>query len=154
MKWRLNLVYREVESDLFKVNKTYYLAHCISADFAMAAGIVVEFNKEIDMKSRLKKKYPDYIMDWIRNSRSYDCLLEDRVFNLVTKTRYYNKPTYNSLTGALVMMRDLCNEKGINKIAMPLIGCGLDRLMWSRVSKIIKDTFVDTDIDILVCVKK
>lgn len=154
MKWRLNLVYREVESDLFKVNKTYYLAHCISADFAMAAGIVVEFNKEFDMKSRLKKKYPDYIMDWIRNSRSYDCLLEDRVFNLVTKKRYYNKPTYNSLTGALVMMRDLCNEKGINKIAMPLIGCGLDRLMWSRVSKIIKDTFVDTDIDILVCVKK
>lgn len=148
------MVYREVESDLFKVNKTYYLAHCISADFAMAAGIVVEFNKEFDMKSRLKKKYPDYIMDWIRNSRSYDCLLEDRVFNLVTKTRYYNKPTYNSLPGALVMMRDLCNEKGINKIAMPLIGCGLDRLMWSRVSKIIKDTFVDTDIDILVCVKK
>lgn len=86
------MVYREVESDLFKVNKTYYLAHCISADFAMAAGIVVEFNKEFDMKSRLKKKYPDYIMDWIRNSRSYDCLLEDRVFNLVTKTRYYNKP--------------------------------------------------------------
>ena len=148
------MVYREVESDLFKVNKTYYLAHCISADFAMAAGIVVEFNKEFDMKSRLKKKYPDYIMDWIRNSRSYDCLLEDRVFNLVTKTRYYNKPTYNSLPGELVMMRDLCNEKGINKIAMPLIGCGLDRLMWSRVSKIIKDTFVDTDIDILVCVKK
>lgn len=148
------MVYREVESDLFKVNKTYYLAHCISADFAMAAGIVVEFNKKFDMKSRLKKKYPDYIMDWIRNSRFYDCLLEDRVFNLVTKTRYYNKPTYNSLTGALVMMRDLCNEKGINKIAMPLIGCGLDRLMWSRVSKIIKDTFADTDIEILVCVKK
>ena len=44
------MVYREVESDLFKVNKTYYLAHCISADFAMAAGIVVEFNKEFDMK--------------------------------------------------------------------------------------------------------
>lgn len=47
MKWRLNLVYREVESDLFKVNKTYYLAHCISADFAMAAGIVVEFNMNL-----------------------------------------------------------------------------------------------------------
>lgn len=148
------MVYREVESDLFKVNKTYYLAHCISADFAMAAGIVVEFNKEFDMKSRLKKKYPDYIMDWIRNSRTYDCLLEDRVFNLVTKTRYYNKPTYSSLTGALVMMRDICIEKKINKIAMPLIGCGLDRLMWSRVLKIIKDTFADTDIEILVCVKK
>lgn len=106
------------------------------------------------MKSRLKKKYPDYIMDWIRNSRTYDCLLEDRVFNLVTKTRYYNKPTYSSLTGALVMMRDICTEKRINKIAMPLIGCGLDRLMWSRVSRIIKDTFADTDIEILVCVKK
>ena len=37
------------------------------------------------------------------------------------------------------------------KIAMPVIGCGLDRLDWSKVSDIIKDVFSDTDIEILVC---
>jgi hypothetical protein len=34
---------------------------------------------------------------------------------------------------------------------MPIIGCGLDRLQWDKVSEIIKDVFKDTDIEILVC---
>lgn len=38
-----------------------------------------------------------------------------------------------------------------NKIGMPLIGCGLDRLKWDKVSEIIKDVFADTDIEIVVC---
>ena len=37
------------------------------------------------------------------------------------------------------------------KLAMPVIGCGLDKLEWSRVSEIIKLVFEKTDIDILVC---
>ena len=37
------------------------------------------------------------------------------------------------------------------KIAMPVIGCGLDRLEWSKVSEIIKEVFEGTDIEILVC---
>ena len=36
---------------------------------------------------------------------------------------------------------------------MPLIGCGLDKLKWGKVRKIIIDTFNDTDIEILVCIK-
>ena len=34
---------------------------------------------------------------------------------------------------------------------MPIIGCGLDKLQWDKVSKIIKEIFEDTDIEILVC---
>jgi hypothetical protein len=37
------------------------------------------------------------------------------------------------------------------KLGMPLIGCGLERLKWDKVSEIIKDVFVDTDIEIVVC---
>ena len=44
-------------------------------------------------------------------------------------------------------------KNGINKIAMPMIGCGLDKLNWDKVSQIIKETFKDTDIEILVCKK-
>ena len=40
------------------------------------------------------------------------------------------------------------------KIAMPVIGCGLDRLEWSKVSEIIKEVFECTDIEILVCKQK
>ena len=40
---------------------------------------------------------------------------------------------------------------GQTKVAMPLIGCGLDRLEWDKVKTIIAQTFNDTDIEVLVC---
>ena len=50
-------------------------------------------------------------------------------------------------------MRDIILKFPIeqHKIAMPQIGCGLDRLKWKDVSDVIKDVFADTDIEILVC---
>ena len=48
-------------------------------------------------------------------------------------------------------MKNYCIYNNINKIAMPLIGCGLDRLKWNRVSQMIKDIFNDTDIEIVIC---
>ena len=42
--------YKEEVKDLFSVSEDYYFAHCISADFGMGKGIVVEFNKRFDMK--------------------------------------------------------------------------------------------------------
>lgn len=48
-------------------------------------------------------------------------------------------------------MRDVCLEQGITELAMPRIGCGLDRLKWEKVSVIIQNTFAETDIEIVVC---
>ena len=48
-------------------------------------------------------------------------------------------------------MKHICKTHNIKKIAMPLIGCGLDRLEWYKVSEIIKRLFSNTDIEILVC---
>ena len=145
------MVYKEETRDLFAVSEEYYLAHCISADFGMGKGIVVEFNKRFDMKRRLQSKYPDYINEWHSRKWSFNCILEDKVFNLITKERYFHKPTYDSLYGALNLMKFISIQKGITKIAMPIIGCGLDRLQWNKVSEIIKEIFKDTDIEILVC---
>lgn len=49
------MVYKEEKRDLFSVSDEYYLAHCISADFGMGKGIVVEFNRRFDMKNILQK---------------------------------------------------------------------------------------------------
>ena len=49
-------------------------------------------------------------------------------------------------------MKSKCEELGVNKIAMPRIGCGLDKLDWWKVRDIIFDVLDDTDIEILVCV--
>ena len=145
------MIYKEETRDLFSVPEEYYLAHCISADFGMGKGIVVEFNKRFDMKRKLQNKYPDYINEWHRRKWTFNCILEDRVFNLITKERYFHKPTYDSLYGALNLMKFISLQHNIQKIAMPIIGCGLDRLQWDKVSKIIQEIFEDTDIEILVC---
>ena len=37
------MIYSEEQRDLFSVSDDYYLVQCISADFAMGAGIAVQF---------------------------------------------------------------------------------------------------------------
>lgn len=147
------MIYKEEIRDLFSVPEDYYLAHCISADFGMGKGIVIEFNKRFDMKNILMKKYPNYLdnWSWCIPGKTGDCILEGRVLNLITKERYFHKPTYTSMLYALEKMRMLCQQNNINKVAMPIIGCGLDRLDFNVVSEIIKDVFKDEDVEILVC---
>ena len=72
------------------------------------------------------------------------------VYNLVTKERYYQKPTYAALRNSLVTMRDHAVAHNVKEIAMPKIGCGLDKLEWSQVSVVLKEVFVDTHIVIMV----
>ena len=145
------MTYKEEIRDLFSVSDDYCLAHCISADFGMGKGIVVEFNKRFDMKNRLQVKNPDYLHRYNQHRIGGDCILEGRVLNLITKERYWMKPTIITMRLALQKMKKICLENNITKIAMPTIGAGLDRLAWSDVSNQINDVFGDTDIEILVC---
>lgn len=144
------MIYKEEVRDLFSVSEDYYLAHCISADFGMGKGIVVEFNKRFDIKNKLQTKYPNFVNDYHHYKYGGMALIEGRVINLITKERYWEKPTYETLRNALNTAK-IRLPLECKKIAMPVIGCGLDRLEWSKVSDIIKDVFSDTDIEILVC---
>lgn len=137
-----------IKKDLFEIDDDYYLAHCISADFALGAGIAKIFNSKYDMRLKLFNNYPNYVY------RGGDALLVDRTFNLVTKAKCFQKPTYESLTEALEMLKDKMSSLEITKLAIPMIGCGLDRLQWSRVKNIIEHIFVDTDVNIIVCIKE
>lgn len=149
------MIYKEEKRNLFSVDDSYYIAHCISADFALGAGITKEIDRRFNIREELKKENSDFYEEWMRYSNLHcimSCIVIGRVINLVTKGRYYEKPTYNSLCDALVLMRIKCRRSKIKKIAMPLIGCGLDRLQWDMVSAMIKEIFADEDIEILVCV--
>lgn len=144
------MLYKEEYRDLFSVPDDYYLAHCISADFGMGRGIVVEFNKRFNMKNKLQTKYPNFVNDYHHNKCGGMALIEGQVINLITKERCWQKPTYQTMREALNIARSKLSDD-CKKIAMPVIDCGLDRLEWSKVSEIIKDVFKDTDIEILVC---
>ena len=128
--------------DLFDFRDTHYLAHCISADYRLGAGIAKQFDMRYNIRASL---FDDGTCDYP------DCILTDRIFNLVTKRHYYDKPTYNSLQDSLYMMRDIVYNRGVKKIAIPKIGCGLDKLEWDKVERVIKQVFDEYDIEIVVC---
>lgn len=72
------------------------------------------------------------------------------IYYLVTKEKYFMKPTYASLRSSLVAMKDHCVSHSVRHISMPRIGCGLDLLQWQQVRQDIQDVFKDTDIHITV----
>ena len=63
------------------------------------------------------------------------------IYYLVTKDKYYNKPTYPTLNASLEAMHAHCLSHQVAHLAMPRIGCGLDRLDWDRVAAMLKEVF-------------
>ena len=134
---------KERKQDLFTVDDKYYLAHCIASDLGMGAGIALPMQRKFDLREQ--------IVDSGEDTGFPTCILTGRVFNLITKQWSSGKPTYESLEAALKVMLELATEKGVRKIAMPRIGCGLDMLKWAKVKGIVKRLFKDSGIKILVC---
>lgn len=133
------------QRDLFTMPQGYYLAHCISADFALGAGIAKAFDEVYNMRFKLFRNYDNY------EYNGGDALPVDNVFNLVTKKKCWHKPTYASLREALEMMKEQLEFLNVAKLAMPWIGCGLDRLQKEQVYDIICEVFEDMNIEIVIC---
>lgn len=134
----------EERMDLFSVSNEYYIAHSISGDYSLGAGVAKKINRKYAMSYKLEAFYP--------NKKNKNCaLLIDNVFNLVTKKTLFDKPTYDTVKNALKDMKKQCIKQNIKKIAMPHISCGMDGLSWKLVKPIIYEVFEDTDIEILIC---
>lgn len=133
-----------VSSDLFS-NTTDSLAHCVSQCFTMGRGIAVEFKKRFGRVDELKSQKPTI------GSIATLQLDDGRwIYYLVTKAKASGKPTMESLRASLIAMREHAFEHQVKRIAMPQIGCGLDRLHWNAVKPMIEDVFEDTGIEIQV----
>lgn len=118
----------EVVGDLFSCPDTTSLCHCVSEDLAMgkgshhksclskSLGIAVLFKKKFGGIDELKKQQqrPGGVAFLRRENRF--------VFYLITKLRYFNKPTYTDLKDSLVSMKDLMMEHNVKDLAMPRIG--------------------------------
>ena len=138
--------YKLIQDDVFNHKDCYY-AHCISRDYALGAGIAVEFDKRYDMRNRLLK-----LAEEKPETLDEKCIEVENVFNLITKEKYWQIPSYNSLEESLLEMKEkLSKNKNIKKLVIPKIGCGLDRLSWDKVEPMVQEIFKDLDIEIVVC---
>ncbi len=110
----------------------------------MGKGIAVGFKNRFGKVDELRDQQKDvgcvaYLTDG-----------ERKIFYLITKEHYYDKPTMESLRQTLQELAVLCNAFGINRLSMPRIGCGLDKLNWNLVKKIIQRELVDHGINVSV----
>lgn len=80
-------------------------------------------------------------------------ILKDKerfIYNLITKEKYFNKPTYQSMSSSLEAMKTHMEKNSVKKLAIPRIGCGLDGLVWKKVKDQIGDIFQDLEVEITV----
>lgn len=140
----------ERKMDLFKLDNSYTLVHCISEDCAMGKGIAKIFDRKFkDMKR-------DVFDTLVHNELHYPISImflgeKQNVINMITKKEYWHKPTYKTFEVALDDVVKICKKYNITKLGMPKIGCGLDRLQWEKVKAMIEDKFKDLNIEIMVC---
>jgi len=144
------MILREEQRDLFSMPHGYYFAHCISGCFTLGAGIAVQFNELYNMRKKLKNTNETDRCDCLTCTK-HCAILIDNVFNLVTKRKKYEKPTYDSLRETLEDMAGQIETLEIEKLAIPQLGCGLDKLSWNIVKEIIEEVFEDIDVEIVVC---
>ena len=120
--------------------------HCVSADLRYGKGLA----------KQIKEKFGR--MDLVAaQDHSVGCAVDTQIdgriiFHLVTKERYHQKPTLNSLVMCLKELKDKALYRGIKSLQAPkYVSCGLDRLHWPTVLALIKETFQNTGIDIFIC---
>ena len=139
----------EIRGDLFSTASAESLAHCISKDCRLGAGIAKLFKQKFGRITELKQMGTDVGgVSPIRLSPFGGRY----VYHLVTKEKYFHKPSYESLRSSLVAMRDHATKNDIKRISMPKLGCGLDKLEWPKVLDIIHEVFTETTLQIKVYV--
>ena len=82
--------FKEVISNVFDSKDS--IAHCVSADFEMSAGIARHFKRKFPTKypSKLDHTYTPLWPQWLPETRRY-------LYHLVTKQKNFNKPAYSTL---------------------------------------------------------
>ena len=130
------------------------IAYCVSSDFQIAKQINKGVAKQINSAyPSIRPNLESIETPIVGSSVSVSLPWENKsIFNLVTKPQFFDNPSYNDLSRSLTYMKQQLLQKGINAIAMPKIGCGLDKLKESRVFSLICDILEKTNIKIFIYV--
>merc|ERR1712154_397846 len=119
------------------------MGHCVAQDLGMGG-----------IASLFKKKFGGFKELQQQRAAVGECGILSRqnrfVYYMITKKRTNQKPTYETIEDSICFMKTHAVNNNVSHICLPKIGCGLDKLKWSKVRKIIKNVFADTNIKITV----
>ena len=69
---------------------------------------------------------------------------DDRnIFYLITKEKYFHKPTLRSLKQCLLHLKTQVVELGIISLNIPKIASGLDKIPWTITKQLLFEVFFD-----------
>ena len=112
--------------DVFLSPPGHSLAHCVSADGHMQKGIARQFVSKFPVLLRLRKDYNIV-------GTAVPILTGGRfIYNLVTKSRFWMKPTEFSIASSLHSLLAHAVACEISDISMPEIGGGRDCMDFER----------------------
>ena len=131
-----------IKADITKTLDIYYIAHCVSCDCAMGAGVALAIKNKFPIVKTAIEKFPNI----------GDVIQTGRIINLFTKQKYFHKPTIQDFIQTIYNFKEFCIKNNIKYLAIPKLGCGLDKLDWKDVEPFLREMFEDIDIEILVCV--
>lgn len=136
--------FRCKKENIFSAPDDYSLAHCVGSDLQMGAGIAIEFRRKFGNVSNLRRQSAKTgEVAVLKCGKRY-------IYYLVTKKMSTQKPKINDLLESLIAMRLHMRANGVTKIAIPKIGCGLDRLNWKDVFDVIERVFSKEPIEMVL----
>ena len=131
---------RQINGDLFTSPDS--LVHCVSSDFHIGRGIATQFlSRYPDIKSLMGTKVGTI---GVINCQGIF------IYNIVTKHRFFEKPSYLTIENSLVSMRAHIETHFVTRLSMPRIGCELDKLDWLKVKQLLIDVFSLSNVTISI----
>ena len=129
----------EIRADLFSdrdvADGEAIIVHCISSCKRLGAGFALAVRRRYGKPEGDTADWPCHILQAGADG--------NYIGHLVTKCMYWHKPTIATLQ---VSLDGLCAAIAADPtlrgrcLVMPRIGCGLDRLRWGDVQKIVAET--------------
>ena len=132
-----------MSGDVTKVETS--IGHCVSQDLYMGAGVAKQIKEKFGRIDELKEQeigVGGVAILKIGPGRF--------IYNLVTKEKYSDKPTYRSIRESLKEMRTHRIDNNIDVISMPGIASGLDKMEWKVIHEMLNELFKSSDIGIRI----
>lgn len=116
----MNCAIKEIDGDLFSVDNSFSMAHCVAADLKMGKGIAIKFRQDTQKDKHgffltkllipFSNKFGRiHVLQQQNVKPGGVTVLTDNsrfIYNLVTKQSSWGKPTYQTLHSSLSAMRE------------------------------------------------
>jgi len=115
----------ETNENIFE--KENNIVHCITNDKLLGKGFAEQVNSRFQSQNYLKGKREKLIPQTIYKNKT--------LFHLITKEKYFDKPTLESISERLEKLKTYCTNNDVFELHMPRICSGLDKFNFDIIRR-------------------